>query len=109
MQHGLHLAGNRAPKAADFTSAAALYGLQSTPHPGLPAFYANVPAPQSATALAATAIGQAQVTFSPLGMATVAAAIDSGAARAPRLVTVLPTTRSRRARSRPVCARTCRG
>ncbi|MFL5865118.1 MAG: penicillin-binding transpeptidase domain-containing protein, partial [Solirubrobacteraceae bacterium] len=71
---------------ADFTSAANVYGLTRTPHLGLAAFDANVPPPHGGAALAATSIGQAQVTFSPLGMATVAAAVDSGAARAPRLV-----------------------
>jgi len=72
--------------ARDFTSAADLYGLQRIARPGLPAFDAYVPAPSGRTALAATAIGQAGVVFSPLGMATVAAAIDSGTVRAPALV-----------------------
>jgi hypothetical protein len=72
--------------AADFTGAAQFYGLQRTPMMGLPAFAANVPAPGGPTALAADAMGQGNVTFSPLGMADVAAAIDSGSARAPRLV-----------------------
>lgn len=77
-------------KAADFTAAAALYGLDRVARPGLPAFDAEVPAPTSQPALAAAAIGQGSVLFSPLGMATVAAAIDSGTARAPRLVTGAP-------------------
>ena len=72
--------------ATDFTAAARLYGLQRTPQLGLPAFDASVPAPRSKTALAASAIGQAEVVFSPLGMASVAASIDSGTVRAPRLV-----------------------
>jgi cell division protein FtsI/penicillin-binding protein 2 len=72
--------------AHDLTSAADLYGLGRFARPGLPAFDAYVPAPSGTTALAATAIGQAGVVFSPLGMATVAAAIDSGTVRAPRLV-----------------------
>jgi cell division protein FtsI/penicillin-binding protein 2 len=76
--------------AADFTSAAGLYGLGGTAKPGLPTFMADVPAPTSRNELAATAIGQAQVTFSPLGMATVAAAVDSGSARLARLVTGAP-------------------
>jgi cell division protein FtsI/penicillin-binding protein 2 len=79
--------------AADFTSAANLYGLGRTPHLGLSAFDANVPAPRNQAGLAATAIGQAEVTFSPLGMATVAAAIDSGTVRAPRLVAGAPDDR----------------
>jgi cell division protein FtsI/penicillin-binding protein 2 len=79
------LAGRRL-HAADFTAAAKLYGLQRTTRIGVPASQASVPAPGGQTALAATAIGQAQVTFSPLGMASVAAAIDTGTVRAPRLV-----------------------
>jgi cell division protein FtsI/penicillin-binding protein 2 len=73
-------------RASDFTAAAGLYGLQRTTRLGVPASQATVPAPRGQTALAATAIGQAQVTFSPLGMASVAAAIDTGTVRAPRLV-----------------------
>ena len=76
--------------APDFTAAARLYGLARTPHLGLPAFAANVPRPASPTELAADAMGQGRLTFSPLGMASVAAAIDSGVVRAPRLVAGAP-------------------
>ena len=75
---------------SDFTATARSYGLNRSPKMGLPAFSANVPAPRSRTELAADAIGQGRVTFSPLGMAQVAAAIDSGVQRAPRLVTGAP-------------------
>jgi hypothetical protein len=75
---------------ADFTTAAQFYGLQRTPQLGLPAFAANVPAPAGPTELAADAMGQGRLTFSPLGMASVAASIDSGAVRAPRLVAGAP-------------------
>ncbi|HET9125944.1 MAG TPA: penicillin-binding transpeptidase domain-containing protein [Solirubrobacteraceae bacterium] len=71
---------------ADFPAAAALYGLNGSPHLGLPAFYANVSAPSSRTQQAADAIGQGSITFSTLGMATVAAAIDAGTWHAPTLV-----------------------
>jgi cell division protein FtsI/penicillin-binding protein 2 len=74
----------------DFTATAQFYGLQRTPLIGLPAFAANVPAPAGQTELAADAMGQGRVTFSPLGMASVAAAIDSGVVRAPRLVAGAP-------------------
>jgi len=74
----------------DFTTAADLYGLGRIARPGLPAFDAYVPAPAGRTALAATAIGQAGVVFSPLGMATVAAAVDSGSTRLPVLVDGAP-------------------
>ena len=83
---------------ADFVAAARAYGLQRTPQMGAAAFLANVPKPARRTELAADAIGQGRVTFSPLGMATVAAAIDSGVVRAPRLVAgarddTVPTSR----------------
>jgi cell division protein FtsI/penicillin-binding protein 2 len=77
-------------QAGDFPAVADLFGLDRTPHLGLPAFDANVPAPRGQAELAASAIGQARVTFSPLGMATVAAAVESGSVRAPRLVTGAP-------------------
>lgn len=72
--------------AADFTGTAALYRIGTTPHLGLAAFGGSVPAPANQAALAATAIGQGQVLVSPLDMAMVAAAVDSGQVRAPRLV-----------------------
>ena len=75
---------------ADLVSAAALYGLEGSPHLGLPAFYANVPKASSRTEFAADAIGQGRITFSTLGMATVAAAIDTGVVRAPTLVQGAP-------------------
>jgi cell division protein FtsI/penicillin-binding protein 2 len=77
-------------RASDFTAAAKLYGLQRTTRIGVPASQASAPAPGGQTALAATAIGQAQVTFSPLGVASVASAIDTGTMRAPRLVEGAP-------------------
>ena len=80
-------------RPADFPTVASLFGLGRTPHLGLTAFDANVPAPSGQADLAASAIGQGRVTFSPLGMATVAAAIDSGSVRAPRLVTGAPDDR----------------
>ncbi len=77
-------------RPADFTAVARTYGLDATPQPGLPAFAAEIPKPDSETSLAATAIGQAGVVFSPLGMASVAAAVASGSAQAPRLVAGAP-------------------
>jgi cell division protein FtsI/penicillin-binding protein 2 len=77
-------------KPADFTAVARTYGLDATPQPGLPAFAAEIPKPNSETSLAATAIGQAGVVFSPLGMASVAAAVAGGSVRAPRLVAGAP-------------------
>ena len=77
-------------KPADFAAVARTYGLDATPQPGLPAFAAEIPKPDGETSLAATAIGQAGVVFSPLGMASVAAAVASGSVRAPRLVVGAP-------------------
>jgi cell division protein FtsI/penicillin-binding protein 2 len=76
--------------AADFTRTAALYRIGSAPHMGLAAYGGSVPAPTNEADLAATAIGQGQVLVSPLDMAMVAAAVDSGQVRAPRLVTGAP-------------------
>jgi cell division protein FtsI/penicillin-binding protein 2 len=72
--------------AADFPQAAAQYRLGTEPQIGLAAFGGSVPRPTDEADLAATAIGQAQVVVSPLAMAMVAAAVDSGQVRAARLV-----------------------
>ena len=77
----------------DYPAVANVFGLGRTPRLGLTAFDANVPAPGGQADLAASAIGQGRVTFSPLGMATVAAAVDSGSVRAPRLVAGAPDDR----------------
>jgi hypothetical protein len=71
-------------------AAAAAYGLGTSPQPGLAAFGGQVPAPDDAAGLAQTAIGQARVVVSPLDMAMVAAAVDTGTVRAPRLVAGAP-------------------
>jgi len=76
--------------AADFTRTAALYRLGSTPRLGLATFGGSVPAPSNEAELAATAIGQGRVLVSPLDMAMVAAGIDTGQVRAPRLVAGAP-------------------
>ena len=76
--------------AADFTQTAALYRLGDVPRIGLPAFAGSVPKPSDEAALAATTIGQGQVLVSPLNMAMVAAAVDTGQVRAARLVTGAP-------------------
>jgi hypothetical protein len=71
-------------------AAAALYGIGATPKIGLPVFGGRVPTPGDLAGLAQTAIGQAQVVVSPLDMAMVAAAVDSGTVRSPRLVSGAP-------------------
>jgi len=72
--------------ASDFTRTAARYLIGVTPSIGLPAFAGSVPAPSDLADLAATTIGQGRVLVSPLNMATVAAAVDTGQVRAASLV-----------------------
>ena len=72
--------------APDFPAAAAMFRIGTTPRLGLPAFGGSVPTPASAADLAATTIGQGRVLVSPLAMAMVAAAADTGTVHAPRLV-----------------------
>ena len=69
---------------------AAIYGIGTAPHMGLAAFGGRVPTPRDQAGLAQTAIGQAQVVVSPLDLAMVAAAVDTGVVRAPRLVAGAP-------------------
>ena len=77
--------GHLAP--SDFPSAAELFGLGQRLHIGLVAFGGSVPRPNDEADLAATSIGQGRVLVSPLGLAMVAAAADTGTVRAPQLVT----------------------
>ncbi len=76
--------------APDLPAAAAMYGLAKTPEMGLTAVVGSVPQPTDEADLAATSIGQGRVLLSPLGMAMVAAAVDTGTVRAPRLVDGAP-------------------
>jgi cell division protein FtsI/penicillin-binding protein 2 len=71
---------------AGVTAAADAYDLGTVPQIGLNALPASFPIAPGANGLAATAIGQGQVLFSPLNLAMVAAAVDSGTVRLPRLV-----------------------
>jgi hypothetical protein len=77
--------GHLAPP--DFPSTAELFGLGQGLHIGLVAFGGSVPRPKDEADLAATSIGQGRVLVSPLGLAMVAAAADTGTVRAPQLVT----------------------
>jgi cell division protein FtsI/penicillin-binding protein 2 len=70
----------------DFPAAAAMFGLGQTLHLGLVAFGGSVPEPTDEADLAATAIGQGRVLVSPLALAMVAAAADTGTVRSPQLV-----------------------
>ncbi len=71
---------------ADLPTAAAGLGLTATPSLGVPSFLGSVPEPAAGTDEAASMIGQSKVLASPLGMATVAASIASGAPVSPQLV-----------------------
>jgi cell division protein FtsI/penicillin-binding protein 2 len=76
--------------AADLPRTARMFGLGGTPRMGLAAYAGSVPTPSDEADLAATSIGQGQVLVSPLDMAMVAATVDAGAYRAPRLVSGAP-------------------
>ena len=73
--------------APDFPAVATMFGLGRSLHLGLVSFYGSVPQPSDKADLAATAIGQGRVLMSPLSMAAVAAAADTGTVRTPQLVT----------------------
>jgi len=75
---------------SDFPSTAAMFGLGDRLHIGLVAFGGSVPKPKDEADLAATSIGQGRVLMSPLAMAMIAAAADTGTVRAPQLVTSSP-------------------
>jgi hypothetical protein len=71
---------------SSFPAVAAQYGIGTAPKMGLAAAAGSVPLPRDQAELAATSIGQAGVVVSPLNLAMVAAAIDFGRVRPPRLV-----------------------
>jgi cell division protein FtsI/penicillin-binding protein 2 len=85
--------------AADLPEVAARYGLGKTMHIGVTAFGGSVPKPADGADMAATSIGQGRVLVSPLDMAMVAAAVDTGIVHPPSLVTgrtATSTTATRR-------------
>ncbi|WP_163991447.1 penicillin-binding transpeptidase domain-containing protein [Pyxidicoccus caerfyrddinensis] len=69
--------------------AARRFGFDVEYHPGLPSSGGTFPAPRNAVELAASSIGQGRVLATPLHLASVAAAAESGRWRAPYLVTDL--------------------
>ena len=77
-------------QASDFPAVAAQYRLGKAIQMGTPAFAGSVPQPSDKADLAATSIGQGRVLVSPLNLAMVAAAADTGTVHAPRLVTGAP-------------------
>jgi cell division protein FtsI/penicillin-binding protein 2 len=70
----------------DLPAAATMLGVGRSLHLGLASFDGSVPQPSDKADLAATSIGQGRVLMSPLSMAMVAAAADSGTVRSPQLV-----------------------
>src|SRR5580700_1379583 len=70
----------------DLPAAATMFGLGRTLDLGLVSFDGSVPQPSDEADLAATSIGQGRVLMSPLSMAMVAAAADTGTVRSPQLV-----------------------
>lgn len=81
--------------APDFPAAAARFGLGRTLNIGLDSFDGSVPQPSDEADLAATSIGQGRVLMSPLSMAMVAAAADTGTVRSPQLVVGAPGSGAR--------------
>ena len=75
---------------SDFPATASTFGLGAMSQMGVVAYGGSVPTPSDQADLAATSIGQGRVLVSPLNMAMVAAAADTGTVRAPRLVTGAP-------------------
>lgn len=71
-------------------AAATWFGLGTKPEIGVAASGGSVPTPTGPSEQAATSIGQAKVTASPLAMAAVAATVAAGAWHAPRLVVGAP-------------------
>jgi cell division protein FtsI/penicillin-binding protein 2 len=84
----------------DLPAAAVMFGVGRSTPIGLLSFDGSVPQPTDKADLAATSIGQGRVVMSPLSMAMVAAAADTGTVHSPQLVvgasgtgaTATPTT-----------------
>jgi cell division protein FtsI/penicillin-binding protein 2 len=70
----------------DLPAAAAMFGVGRSTQIGLLSFDGSVPQPTDKADLAATSIGQGRVVMSPLSMAMVAAAADTGMVHPPQLV-----------------------
>ncbi|HUB23523.1 MAG TPA: penicillin-binding transpeptidase domain-containing protein [Streptosporangiaceae bacterium] len=73
--------------APDLPAAATMLGVGRKLNLGLISFDGSVPQPSDRADLAATSIGQGRVLMSPLSMAMVAAAADTGTVHVPQLVT----------------------
>lgn len=70
----------------DLAGAAAALGLGVDHDLGFPAYFGDVPSPESETEAAASLIGQGRVLASPMAMAAVAASVQAGEAVVPTLL-----------------------
>lgn len=77
---------SRTLTASQLTAAEHDFGIGSSWHLGVPAFSGSASTVSGAAEMAAQAIGQSGVLMSPLGMAMVAAEVDSGVGLSPQLV-----------------------
>ena len=78
-------ARTRVPEAG-LADAAESLGLGADQDLGFPAYFGQVPPPESETELAADMIGQGKILASPMAMATVAASVQSGRTVVPYLL-----------------------
>lgn len=78
----------------DLAAAAAALGLGVDHDLGFPAYFGQVPAPESSTEAAAAMIGQGRVLASPMAMATVAASVAAGTTVLPVLLPEVETERT---------------
>lgn len=72
----------------DLQDAAAALGFGADEDLGFPAYFGQVPTPESDVGAAADLIGQGTVLASPMAMATVAASVSKGARVLPKLIAV---------------------
>lgn len=80
--------------AGDLAAAAAALGLGVDHDLGFPAYFGQVPPPESETEAAADLIGQGKVLASPMAMAAVAASVAAGRAVLPVLLPDLETAQT---------------
>jgi len=77
---------SRTLTSVQLTAAERAFGIGESWHLGLPAFSGSTSTASGPAEMAAQAIGQSGVLMSPLGMAMVAAEVDSGAGLSPQLI-----------------------
>ena len=92
---------SRTLTAIQLTGAERGFGIGSTWHLEVPAFSGSASTASGAAEMAAQAIGQSGVLMSPLGMAMVAAEVDSGVGLSPQLIAGDAVGHHARRRCRP--------